>query len=115
MLSLILLSPCASLLLRSDLHNNGLSGTIPTEVGLLTYMHKLFLSGNELSGTIPSELGYMTRLWTLDLTGNKLSGTVPTELGTLRQLDVLCAARCRPRTHCYNTARHARLFPPMSD
>ncbi|MBC6478803.1 MAG: leucine-rich repeat domain-containing protein [Hormoscilla sp. GM7CHS1pb] len=35
------------------LHNNGLTGTIPTELGELTNLQTLGLSKNNLTGTIP--------------------------------------------------------------
>ena len=71
------------------LSNNGLSGTIPTELGNLTRLDILFLSSNELSGTIPSELGNLTRLEYLYLSENELSGTIPPELGNLTLLEYL--------------------------
>jgi len=40
-----------------DLHNNGLYGTIPTEIGMLSFLNKLELRNNYLSDTIPTEMG----------------------------------------------------------
>ena len=65
------------------LSNNGLSGTIPPELGNLTRLDILLLNGNELSGTISSELGNLTLLEYLYLSENQLSGTIPPELGKL--------------------------------
>lgn len=39
-----------------DLGYNELSGAIPSEIGLLSMLKKLWLENNELSG-IPSEIG----------------------------------------------------------
>ena len=72
-----------------SLANNGLSGTIPTQLGDLTNLQTLSLSGNSLSGTIPTQLGDLTNLQTLSLSGNSLSGTIPTQLGDLTNLQTL--------------------------
>jgi hypothetical protein len=45
-----------------DLYENELSGSLPSELGLLTAMMSLSMSYNELNGTIPSELGLMTAM-----------------------------------------------------
>jgi Leucine-rich repeat (LRR) protein len=39
-----------------------LSGTLPTEIGLLTMLTKLNLADNSLSDDIPTELGALTLL-----------------------------------------------------
>ena len=72
-----------------DLHQNGLSGTIPLELGQLTNLSILLLYGNQLSGTIPLELGQLTKLRRLSLGGNQLSGCIPPELGQLTNLEYL--------------------------
>ena len=57
-----------------NLNYNGLSGTIPTQLGLLTSLTsgddgdgdgngvEVFLLGNELTGTLPSEIGALTAM-----------------------------------------------------
>ena len=45
-----------------DLGFNQLSGTIPSEIGLLTSLKGLLLFNNQLSGTIPVELGGLSQL-----------------------------------------------------
>jgi hypothetical protein len=69
-----------------DLSRNGLSESIPREIGLLVHLVRLDFWGNSLSGTIPTEMGWMTALTELDLSYNILSGSIPTELGLLTQL-----------------------------
>ena len=71
------------------LSGHGLSGTIPTDLGMLTSLTLLSLSNNRLTGTIPAELGGLTNLDTLWLHENKLTGTIPAELArpsSMRQL-----------------------------
>ena len=73
-----------------QLHNNALTGTIPTELGDLTNLNdSLDLYGNELTGTIPTELGSLESLTELYLSFNQLAGALPTQLGTLAALTYL--------------------------
>ena len=44
---------------RLDLRNRGLTGSIPPEMGNLTALQALFLSGNSLTGVVPPELEKM--------------------------------------------------------
>ncbi|CAB9503467.1 leucine Rich Repeat [Seminavis robusta] len=64
-------------------HVNNLYGTLPTELGLLTSLITLDLSYSWFSGTLPTELGRLTRLSNLQLTSNSLTGSIPTELGQM--------------------------------
>ena len=68
------------------LRDNGLQGSLPSELGQLTTLEDLNLNDNELSGPIPSELGQLTALEILGLAGNQLSGPIPPELGQLTGL-----------------------------
>ena len=72
-----------------DLSENGLSGTIPPELGSLTKLQWLDLYSNQLSGFIPSELGKLTNLELLSLGDNRLSGGIPPELGNITKLTQL--------------------------
>ena len=74
---------------RLSLSFNGLSGTIPEELGNLTNLRWLNLWNNDLSGTIPAELGNLTNLQSLNLLGNDLNGPIPAELGNLTNLESL--------------------------
>ena len=50
-----------------------------------------------ISGTLPTELGLLTKLVDIDVESGPISGTLPTELGLLTNLDSLCA-RPAPNT-----------------
>ena len=63
-----------------------LQGSIPPELGQLTRMSWIALSGNQLSGSIPPELGQLANLVKLSLYSNQLSGPIPPELGQLTKL-----------------------------
>ena len=67
----------------------GLNGRIPSELGNLDSLDRLFLSVNNLDGTIPSSLGNLSNLSQLGLSSNNLSGNIPRELGSLSRLEYL--------------------------
>eukprot|EP00300_Choanocystis_sp_HF-7_P007665 c15434_g1_i1.p1 GENE.c15434_g1_i1~~c15434_g1_i1.p1 ORF type:complete len:903 (+),score=163.92 c15434_g1_i1:51-2759(+) len=69
------------------LSGQGLSGTIPTQVGLLTNLMYWDLLENDLTGTIPSQVGKLTNLMYWDLSSNALSGTLPTSIGLMTSLE----------------------------
>ena len=69
--------------------NSGLTGPIPAEVGNLAHLESLFLQQNWLTGSIPAALGRLRNLDAVGLDGNALSGTIPAELGNLTGLRLL--------------------------
>ena len=64
-----------------------MSGEIPRELGGLSNLVELGLSGNQLSGEIPPELGSLANLVELYLSGNQLSGCIPRGLRDVPQND----------------------------
>ena len=74
------------------LPSNGLSGTLPAELGDLTKLEGLSLNVNALRGAIPAELGNLANLKEIYLVGNSLTGSVPAELGNLANLEKLYLA-----------------------
>ena len=72
-----------------DLSNNNLSGSIPMEVELLTYLEGLKLGSNRISGEIPASVGQLANLRELDLSNNRLTGGIPVSFGQLSNLRVL--------------------------
>ena len=72
------------------LFSNGLSGTLPSELGVLSHLVFLNLGNNlRIVGQIPPELGNLSSLRWLDLSRNQLSGEIPAELGNLTNLQRL--------------------------
>jgi hypothetical protein len=72
------------------LPENGLTGTLPTEIKFLESLRHLDLSGNlNVTGLIPSEIGGITTLNTLDLSEMSLEGSISASLGSLDRLDHL--------------------------
>uniref|UniRef100_A0A2P2LN80 non-specific serine/threonine protein kinase n=1 Tax=Rhizophora mucronata TaxID=61149 RepID=A0A2P2LN80_RHIMU len=74
-----------------DLSYNMLSGTIPKEIGTMSYLYILNLCHNNISGDIPQELGDLKGLNILDLSNNRFEGMIPqsmTGLSWLTDIDL---------------------------
>jgi hypothetical protein len=75
-----------------DLRDNGrgLGGALPADaVGELRELRVLWLSGNGLSGHLPATLGRLAKLRSVRLGGNALAGPIPRELGRCAALQHL--------------------------
>ncbi|KAL7478582.1 hypothetical protein ACHAW6_004341 [Cyclotella cf. meneghiniana] len=69
-----------------NLSDNSLHGTLPSELGHLNELSSLSLGANNFTGALPSEIGNLKVLTELDLTKNEFTGTLPSELGLLTSL-----------------------------
>ncbi len=78
-----------SLLNLLRLHDNNLTGSIPTGVGLLTSIEDISLQSNQLTGSIPTEFGLLTNLDDLDLGYNLFNSSIPSEIGLATSLHML--------------------------
>ena len=67
----------------------GLAGEIPPEIGHLTKLEALVLDSTGVSGAIPPEVGHLTNLERLSLSSTLVSGPLPIELGNLTNLKEL--------------------------
>jgi hypothetical protein len=72
---------------------NGLAGTLPDELSVLTDLKVLRMSFNGLTGEIPSRFGSLTNLKILSLYINRLKGPLPLELGSLSALEDIDLSR----------------------
>ncbi len=68
---------------------NSLTGPIPSELGNLAKLEALILHYNDLTGMIPASLGRLSLLRGLSLDNNNFTGLIPPELGHLAKLKVL--------------------------
>lgn len=85
----------AGLVQTLNLTNNGLIGTIPTEIGLLKRHIKILdLSANSIQGTIP-DLSMLENLNKLYLGSNSLSGEIPESIYELSHLTHFYAEDCK--------------------
>ncbi|UYZ62540.1 leucine-rich repeat domain-containing protein [Hymenobacter weizhouensis] len=77
-------------LVRLELTNSqGLTGSIPREIGRLRQLQTFRIVTTGVSGSIPVELGQLTQLVTLSFFNSRLSGRIPVELGNLTNLTSL--------------------------
>ncbi|KAL3334236.1 hypothetical protein AABB24_030800 [Solanum stoloniferum] len=82
----LILSNC---LLSLNLSNMTLTGTIPRDLGNLTFLISLDLGSNNFHGNLPQEIAHLHRLKFLDLSFNNLRGEIPSWFGFSHQLEVL--------------------------
>ncbi|GFP78986.1 somatic embryogenesis receptor kinase 2 [Phtheirospermum japonicum] len=80
----------ANNVVRVDLPNASLSGSLVSKLGDLSNLQYLELYGNDLSGPIPLELGRIFGLISLDLYNNRLTGSIPFTFGNYYRLTALC-------------------------
>ena len=70
---------------------NGLTGSIPPEIGDLVHLKKISLEGNDLTGSIPSEIESLIHLEILNIRFNELTGPIPpgiVNLVNLKEIDL---------------------------
>ena len=88
-----------------DLYNNGLTGTLPTELGNMDALQYLCVplthrACTRACASSSCELSAAAAWGYRDLNESSLTGTLPTELGTLAALAFLCVkALPPPRLH----------------
>jgi len=85
-LDLALLSDSLSVL---DLISNRLTGKISSVLGNMSLLQSLHLDRNELTGSLPSHIGLLTHLQHLTASHNDFQFSLPTELGLLSKLQRL--------------------------
>eukprot|EP00977_Amphora_coffeiformis_P003393 scaffold630_cov174-Amphora_coffeaeformis.AAC.13 len=75
-----------------DLGFNGLMGTLPPELGLLTGLTRIDLSGGVgpgIGGSLPNQLSSLSALEILSLNDNAITGPLFSEIGDLSDLRIL--------------------------
>ncbi|KAF3669680.1 putative acid phosphatase 1-like [Capsicum annuum] len=80
------LTNCRNLIFLS-LYLNPLNGILPASMGnLSTSLSKVTASSCKIKGRIPNEIGNLSNLLFLHLSGNSLVGSIPTSIGNLENL-----------------------------
>lgn len=74
---------------KIELSNMGLSGTIPGELGFLPFLQELNIADNDLTGFLPSDLRWVD-LSNLDVSGNRIRGIVPPLLCNMEGISGSC-------------------------
>lgn len=77
-----------------DETRNGLSGSLPAELGMLTEITSLRISKNNIGGPIPDVIGKLSRMETLDLSSNNITGSIPDTIGEATNLMELSLGYC---------------------
>ncbi|EOY13291.1 Leucine-rich repeat protein kinase family protein, putative [Theobroma cacao] len=72
-----------------DIGNNSFHGSLPMELANLHRLKSLILSYNNFNGKIPSWFGSFSKLQDLHLTSNNFVGVIPSSLCSLSKLQVL--------------------------
>ena len=72
--------------IRLELPENNLSGTISSKISDLPKLQVLQLWTNDLQGTLPAGIGQLADLEYVNLTHNRLSGQIPASLASLDKL-----------------------------
>ncbi len=87
-----------SRVIKVELPNMNLNGSIPSSWRALFGLTHLDLSNNSLTGEIPAELGRLANLESLKLSGNSLTGCIPLALKDVANNDLssLDLPYCRP-------------------
>jgi len=67
-------------------YSNGLQGTIPPELFMLTGLKSWSFMAPTFHGGLPSEIGYLTQLEVIVIALSTLSESIPTEIGMLQNL-----------------------------
>lgn len=83
--------------------NEGIIGSIPTEIGELERLRYFAATGARLTGSIPSELDTLASLGvlqTFQATYESLEGTVPPNLCTINSVLVECVGEQQCPTNC---------------
>lgn len=60
-----------------DVSDMGLNGSIPPEIGNLSFLASLKMPQNSFHGDLPAEMGGLRRLRAVDLSENDFSGEIP--------------------------------------
>ncbi|KAF2314369.1 hypothetical protein GH714_025741 [Hevea brasiliensis] len=72
-----------------DLSFMGLRGTIPPEIGKLSFLSSFTITNNSFHGSLPSELAHLPRLKIVDIANNNFSGEIPSLFNFLPKLERL--------------------------
>lgn len=75
--------------IRLDLGNSNISGSLGSELGELKHLQYLELYWNNIEGKIPKELGNLKNLVSMDLYGNNFEGEIPKSFSKLKSLRFL--------------------------
>jgi LRR receptor-like serine/threonine-protein kinase FLS2 len=78
-----------SFLVELRFKNNSFTGSLPVELARLCRLKLVSFGYNNFKGEIPSWFGSLSKLETLNLSGNQFSGSIPAAIFNLSTLQVI--------------------------
>jgi LRR receptor-like serine/threonine-protein kinase FLS2 len=75
-----------------NLPDMGLIGTIPPQLGNLSFPQFLNISNDSFHGYLPSEIGNLHRLKSIDVQANNFTGLIPESFGNLSNVQLVTLA-----------------------
>ncbi|GJP66114.1 hypothetical protein CLOP_g23031 [Closterium sp. NIES-67] len=75
------------------IRDKGISGSICSDIGLLTSLEKIDFANNSLSSSLPTSIGNLRNLKVLDINSNGIAGPLVYPPGTLSNLKLINVAR----------------------
>ncbi|XP_062020561.1 probable LRR receptor-like serine/threonine-protein kinase At3g47570 [Rosa rugosa] len=78
-----------SFLVDLDLRNNSFHGTLPQELARLRRLMFIHFAYNKFTGVIPSWFGFLSKLQGFGLFGNQFSGSIPATIFNLSALQII--------------------------
>ena len=72
-----------------DLNQNGLGGSLPSELALLTTLQSALFKISQLEGTLPNELFSLPMIQDVDLGLGSFTGSIPSTIGLATNLQTL--------------------------
>jgi Leucine-rich repeat (LRR) protein len=68
---------------------NSITGTIPSEIGLMTRLQRIELENLIIHSMVPSEIGKLTKLTYLSLQDSRVTTILPSEIMQLKGLQII--------------------------
>ncbi|KAL8542119.1 hypothetical protein ACS0TY_003105 [Phlomoides rotata] len=72
-----------------NISNMGLSATVPSQLGNLSFLDSLYMNNNNFHGNLPHELSRLQRLSVINLKNNNLTGFIPPSFFNISKLERL--------------------------
>eukprot|EP01040_Poterioochromonas_malhamensis_P018326 gene18326-21367_t len=72
-----------------SLFSNSITGSLPSEIGLCSYLQEINISWNQVTGDLPDSIYDLTQLRLLKIDHNQITGVIKDRLSELKELRYL--------------------------